>query len=421
MSKHSNEILLALAYVSQITDPDSVRSRFIESLNALDDAFAFKFVDRLPPGLPENRSLPIATLRSSFGFAVMAEGPETSEIERAVFRNAFQFLAVLLENRLQASALESKNESLLKEINHEKSLVRTVLDTLPVGVWVADGKGTILMGNAAGEKIWADIRNIVIDQYSEYKAWWSDTGERIEAEEWALARAITMGETSINEEINIECFDGTYKTILNSAAPLLDDQRRTIGAVGINQDITERKQAEEALRKSETQYRLLAENVNDVIFVLDMNLNYTYVSPSIKFLRGYEPEEVLKQAAFQTLTPASRELATKTLSEIMELEKSGRRETPLSRMLQLEMVRKDGTTVWTEVKFSFIRDEDQRLMGILGLTRDITDRKRAEEKLRESEKKYRLLADHVHDVIFVLDMNLNYTYVSPSVKILWGY
>ena len=96
-----------------------------------------------------------------------------------------------------------------------------------------------------------------------------------------------------------------------------------------------------------------------------MNLNYTYVSPSVKILRGYEPEEVLKQPPSETLTPSSWDLAMKTLSEIMELEKSEHREITISRTLQLEMIRKDGTTVWTEVKFSFIRDENQRPVGIL--------------------------------------------------------
>ncbi len=154
-----------------------------------------------------------------------------------------------------------------------------------------------------------------------------------------------------------------------------------------------------------------------------MNLNYTYVSPSIKTLRGYEPEEIMEQqTSFDaSLMPSSRDLAIKTLSEVMEIEKSEHRDINISRTLQLEMIRKDGTTVWTEVKVSFIRNKNQQPVGILGVTRDITDRKRVDEELKESENKYRLLADHVDDVIFVLDMNLNYTYVSPSVKILLGY
>ena len=177
--------------------------------------------------------------------------------------------------------------------------------------------------------------------------------------------------------------DGTIKYGEVSGSPIMRDGK-IIGMISVARDITDRKRAEEALKKSENKYRLLADNVNDVIFVLDMNLNYTYISPSVKILRGYEPAEALKQPSFETLTPSSWDLAVRTLSEIMELEKSEHREIPISRTLQLEMRRKDGTTVWTEVKFSFIRDENQRPVGILGVTRDITERKRAEENLKET-------------------------------------
>ena len=84
------------------------------------------------------------------------------------------------------------------------------------------------------------------------------------------------------------------------------------------------------------------------------------------------------------------DLAMKTLSDVMELEKIKQIKITESRTLQLEMRRKDGTTVWTEVKFSFIRDENQRPVGILGVTRDITERKKAEESLKKSEEQYRL-------------------------------
>ncbi|MDO9109475.1 MAG: ATP-binding protein [Desulfatirhabdiaceae bacterium] len=375
--KLSHEVLLALAYVSQISDPDSVRTRFIESLNGLDEAFTFEFVDHWPPGVSEYRVLPIATLRSAFGYAIMAEKSEAGDAERAVFRSAFQFLAVILENRMQAQALESKNVSLLKEINQEKSMVRSVLDTMPVGVWVTDEKGTILMGNAAGEKIWAGARYVGVDQFGEYKAWWHDTDKRIQPEDRAVTQAIKTGKPLINQELYIECFDGTHKTILNSAAPLLNDERKVIGAIVVNQDITERKRAEEALRKSEEDLKQSQRIAHVGSWRLDVANNQVIWSDELYNMYGFDP--ALPPPPYtehqKLFTPESWDRLSTALNNT--------RDTGIPYELELETLRKDGGHGWMWVLGEAVLDTRGVTVGLWGAAQDITERKKAEEERKK--------------------------------------
>jgi len=145
--------------------------------------------------------------------------------------------------------LLERESTLRRRAQHEHArselLLRRVLDTLPVGVWVADSTGKIFLGNPAGQDVWGGARFVGMDRYGEYRGWWVETGKRIEPEEWALARAITKRETSVNELVEIETFDGQRKTILNSAAPVIGPRDNLIGAIIVNQDITERKKMED--------------------------------------------------------------------------------------------------------------------------------------------------------------------------------
>lgn len=144
----------------------------------------------------------------------------------------------------------TERKKIENELKHQGTLLKTIFDNLPVGVWVTDKAGNIILGNPAAQGIWGGAKYVGIENYHEYRAWWADTGEMLRAEDWAIVRAISNGEISLNEKIKIQCFDGAYKTILNSAVPIKDENSSIIGAVIVNQDITQEMQNQQKLKKT---------------------------------------------------------------------------------------------------------------------------------------------------------------------------
>lgn len=127
-------------------------------------------------------------------------------------------------------------------------LFRTVIDLLPVGVYIADQDGRITLGNPAGQRIWQGIRHVGPEDFGDYKAWWVDTGQPLAADDWAVTRAVRHGQTSRGELIRIQCFDGSFKTIINWAAPIRSEDGRITGAVALNEDVTGLYETQEQLR-----------------------------------------------------------------------------------------------------------------------------------------------------------------------------
>lgn len=167
---------------------------------------------------------------------------------------------------------------------------------------------------------------------------------------------------------------------------------------------------QQQLQQSESRYRLLAENVHDVIWTMDMDLRFTYVSPSEESMTGFSAEETRSRALDQILAPSSYALAAQAFqAEMTRTEASGppRRH---SRTLQLEQWCKDGSLKWIEVNATFIYDDQGQPLEILGVSRDITERKQAEaertrllEAIRAQAQRVQQIMETVPEGVLLID------------------
>ena len=231
------------------------------------------------------------------------------------------------------------------------------------------------------------------------------------------------------------------------------------GLIGTSKDITERKKTEQSLREKEELFHLFTDHLLDIIWTMDLDFRLSYVSPSIERLLGYTPEEMMKLHPMDTLTDDSAALIQKTLEEQLP-KQIGDSDPNMKLHLELEQIRKDGSKVWVEIEPAFLLDENLKPVGIIGVSREITARKRAEEEvgkyrncleelvaertaklikvnesleeeiaereriekeLRESKKKYRLYFENTTEVIYSISSDLILTDISHAVKGMMDY
>ncbi|MGE3466284.1 MAG: PAS domain S-box protein [Pyrinomonadaceae bacterium] len=214
------------------------------------------------------------------------------------------------------------------------------------------------------------------------------------------------------EELSLEMQNdgGAFQV---NVLPVRDEQGEIFAGMVMWQDITERKLAHDAIQESESRYRQLFENANDIIYVHDLKGNYISINQAAERIFGYTREEALSMNMKDITAPEHLGLVKRKLSQKL----SG---AANQTVYEVDCIKKDGTRSTLEVNSSVIT-KDGEPVAVQGIARDITDRKHAEEAVRKSENRYRDLFENANDLIYTHDLKGNFTSLNRAGELITGY
>jgi len=278
--------------------------------------------------------------------------------------NGFATVFEDISERKQAEAALQENRNFLN----------ILLDSIPVPVFYKDRQGRYLGCNLAYESFIGKTKEEFIG-----KTVFDISGPE-------LAQIYHDKDQELFDKIGVQIYESQVRNatdelrdVIFKKATLVDLNGNITGIVGAIMDLTEHKKAEKALKLSEKKYRLIADNVSDVIWQMDAETHlFTYISPSVERLTGYKVEEVLQYPFEWMLTPKSQKLIERIIPILLSSYKHGEYETLI---YEVEHPCINGTTVWTETSTQYLIDEETGRLMAFGSARDITNRKKAENEI----------------------------------------
>ena len=251
--------------------------------------------------------------------------------------------------------------------------LRTVLDALPVGIWFTDQSGKPVLSNPAAKQIWSGIKQVGIETAANDAGWWEEIGPSGTFHRWALGQSLTKGVSTLNETLDLECFDGRIKTIRNTTVPVQDETGIILGAIVLNEDITALRQTQEALKLTQ--------------FSVDHAVEgFFWIGPDARILN-------VNDAACRMLEYTRDELTTMTMYDIdpnfhPEIWSAHWEELKQKKSMTFESKHwsKTGRVLDTEVTINFLYYAGSEYN--CAIMRDIGERKQANAALRVSEDRF---------------------------------
>ena len=197
------------------------------------------------------------------------------------------------------------------------------------------------------------------------------------------------------------------------------DNRRNINLSYTRSDLNQQKTIN-ALRESEAKYRFITENMDDTVWLLDLDLKTKYLSPSITRYTGYSLEETKTLSLFDILTPESKDHVLKTISTELTPERLADKDCHITSSMEASYYKKDGSIDWVDVTATVVRDADGRPEGHLCVARDISNRKRMEQALKQSETRWQFALEGSGEAVWDWDLSTDKVYFSRRFGELFG-
>lgn len=308
-------------------------------------------------------------------------------------------LAVATEAELSLKLIE--NEEVKEKLSHERDLLRTLIDSFPDYIFVKDRQGRFVISNKAHAEAAqiSDPEQLV--GKTAFDTFPPELAEQYDADDQAVIRS---GAPLLNLERQTIDPNGKRKWVLTSKVPFLSRDGKMAGLVGISRDITARKQAEEALRDRERFIEQILMTSPGIVYVFDIKGQRSVFSNLENGnVLGYLPKELqeMGEALFPMLMhPDDLVRLPAHFERLMGFKDGDVAE------FEYRMRNKDGQNLWFLSRDAvFIRDAQGRPEQIIGAAVDITERKRAEAALRESEQRLRMVINHAPVILFELDAN----------------
>ncbi len=297
----------------------------------------------------------------------------------------FVSLSVLLAGAMAAFVFSYRQRQLYqnlfraeRERREAQEEIRATLYGIGDGVIAADAAGRVTRMNPVAEQLtgWREAEALGKPLEQVFRIVNEDS--RVEVEN-PVGRVLREGlVVGLANHTLLIARDGAERPIADSGAPIRDEQGEVAGVVLVFRDQTEERAVRRALRESEERYRLIAEHVNDIVWQLDKEMRFVYVSPAVENILGYSVDETQGLPVVSLLDSEGIAL----MQQIVQTRLTGSQEGSVAPT-EYKMRHKDGRLVDVEVVSSPIFDRDGRQVGFAGVTRDITARKQAEDETRQ--------------------------------------